>query len=89
MDDAGEKIGGVGQDVAVLLDAGDRAFLFHLAQEFLQTRAVVGLEAEFLGEFDLVEGLVFGLGEQAQNFRAQVTSGIGGWLHRVASQTKN
>ena len=70
-DGAGEQVGGVGQDVAVLADAGDVAGLFEGAQDFLEQRAVIGAEAEFFGERDLVEGLVFGGGEQAQDFRLQ------------------
>ena len=60
MDEAREEVGGVGLDVAVLLDASHGPFLFQVAQEFLERGAVVGGEPELLGEFDFVEGLVFG-----------------------------
>ena len=66
-DGAREEVGGVGQDVAVLADARDVAGLFQGAQGFLEVRTVVGAEAEFLGEGDLVEGLVLGRTQEAQD----------------------
>jgi hypothetical protein len=79
--DAGAEVGLPREDVTVLANAGDDAFLLEGAEEGAQLGAVIAGEAELVGELDLVQGLVAGLAEELEDALAEGGGlGAGGGL---------